>query len=524
MAGDLEELLAHDVRRVDEVVAVAQDQRALVVLDLAANDRAARMPKDEPRPHALVGAEEVQLAAEGAVIPFLRLLQPVDVGLEVILAEPRRAVDALQHLAVLVAAPICARGVQQLEVLDARRVGNVRPAAEVEEGPVGVDGDHLIVSQFGEPLQLERIVAELLLRLRAAHLLAHEGVLLLRRFLHLRLEVGEILGGEGLRHLEIVVEAVLDARAEADLRVGAEATHRGGEQVRGRVAEHIERRRILLREHAKGAARSQRGAEVLHRAVQLHGDGRAQQAGADARDHIARQRAVRDATDGAVGERERKLGVRRVDHHGRMGLGATRSAHRDKLSLWHSPRHRARMSRHRKSEDRSLAPVLAAAAAGALAGIAAGVILAQRLGGLAGIRARFKARFGAGARASGKAQAFDLDALREFADEAFADDESLDEYDDDELEPDADEEAGEHTLEHRVLDAFVADPLFRERAVDIGAVDESVVELSGWVNTAEERERAGTLARGVPGVRTVVNELLVGDPDALSAEDLARRT
>ena len=57
--------------------------------------------------------------------------------------------------------------------------------------------------------------------------------------------------------------------------------------------------------------------------------------------------------------------------------------------------------------------------------------------------------------------------------------------------------------------------------MDIGALEPSVIELSGWVLTKAERMRATAVARKVPGVVTVVNELLVGDPDAAEIPDIA---
>ena len=70
-------------------------------------------------------------------------------------------------------------------------------------------------------------------------------------------------------------------------------------------------------------------------------------------------------------------------------------------------------------------------------------------------------------------------------------------------------------LEDVVLRAFLADPVLSERGVDIGAISEGIVELSGSVWTEEESHRAASLASRTPGVRTVVNRLDV--------ESLARR-
>ncbi len=76
---------------------------------------------------------------------------------------------------------------------------------------------------------------------------AAEGLPLLDDALHRLLERLEVLGGEGLGHVEVVVEAVRDERADAELRVGAQLLHRLRQHVGGRVAQHIEA--VGLRRH-----------------------------------------------------------------------------------------------------------------------------------------------------------------------------------------------------------------------------------------------------------------------------------
>jgi hypothetical protein len=68
------------------------------------------------------------------------------------------------------------------------------------------------------------------------------------------------------------------------------------------------------------------------------------------------------------------------------------------------------------------------------------------------------------------------------------------------------------TLESRVLEAFHNDPVLVERAIDIGAIAPGVIELTGWVHTAEEVRHAITIARGVPDVQHVVDQLAVRQP------------
>jgi BON domain len=151
------------------------------------------------------------------------------------------------------------------------------------------------------------------------------------------------------------------------------------------------------------------------------------------------------------------------------------------------------MSRYRirvNDEDESGPGGLLLLAAGALAGFAAGVYLSQRFGGVAGVTAKLRSRF----RAEPGDEHEDHD--QQYEDE----EEELDEG----VFVSANEE-----LEERVLSAFTNDPTLRERAVDIGAVAEHTIELTGHVFTTAESEHATVMARGVPGVDVVVNRLHV---------------
>ena len=235
---------------------------------------------------------------------------------QILLLEPGSPVDALEHRTLLIAPPVRAGVVGQLEVLDAARVGDVGSATEVDERAVGVGRDDLIRTEVVDALELERIVGKALLRLGAVDLRPDEGQLLGGDLSHLRFELLEIVRGEWLLHTEVVVEPVFDRRAEADLRVGPHAAHRGREHVRGAVAQHIERLCVLFGEHAEGTALPQRRHQVLRLAIQLDGDGRLQQSRSDPGDDVARESAFRHLSHRAVGkcQRERRVGRGSVDH------------------------------------------------------------------------------------------------------------------------------------------------------------------------------------------------------------------
>jgi osmotically-inducible protein OsmY len=49
-----------------------------------------------------------------------------------------------------------------------------------------------------------------------------------------------------------------------------------------------------------------------------------------------------------------------------------------------------------------------------------------------------------------------------------------------------------------------------ERPIDIGAIRDGVIELSGFVSTPEEADLAARVVKRVAGVESVVNRLEVG--------------
>jgi len=150
------------------------------------------------------------------------------------------------------------------------------------------------------------------------------------------------------------------------------------------------------------------------------------------------------------------------------------------------------MSPLRYRDDDSHTSGLLFLAAGAVLGLAAGLVVADRFGGFSALTSKLRERVG-----------------RQFDD---------DDIDENEVEIDEEDEA----LEERVLEAFRNDPVLAERAVDIGAIGDGIIELTGWVHAPDEATHAVTITRGVPGVETVVNRLdvrLAGSEDPTEIDD-----
>lgn len=68
----------------------------------------------------------------------------------------------------------------------------------------------------------------------------------------------------------------------------------------------------------------------------------------------------------------------------------------------------------------------------------------------------------------------------------------------------------DHTLTSRVKDALGADNLYKYDGVNV-VTFKGVVQLSGFVNTRDQLNRAGDLARKAKGVNDIQNNITVKD-------------
>ena len=225
------------------------------------------------RPRAdLVGeAEQVELDAELAVVALGRLLEAVEVRLERLLRVPRRAVDALELRVALLAAPVGAGDPHQLEVAEVEAgVGHVRAAAQVDEARVAGErrrvlrvrrrvlvgahrlgrrrGRHRVRAGVVDDLELEPVAGEHLAGLLGRELVADERLRLRDDLAHARVDPLEVVLDEraAVGQLEVVVEAVLHRRADAERGAREQVEHGLGEHVGRGVAD---------REQARGRCR-----------------------------------------------------------------------------------------------------------------------------------------------------------------------------------------------------------------------------------------------------------------------------
>ncbi len=257
--GDLEEVRLRDVRRVDELVARFLVSTPRVVLHDPADGAALRVEHREAGPDLVGEGEQVELGAELAVVALLGLLEAAEVLVERGLRLPRGAVDALEHRTLLVAPPVRARDLGELERTEPLGGRHVGAAAQVDElGPaplsergvrVAVHRDDVALADLGgvfgvdpfDDLDLVGLIGEGGDGVLAVELLAHEGLVGLDDLAHAGLDAFEVVSGEvpAVRQLEVVVEAVGDGGADGVLRAREEVGDGLRHHVRSGVAQHL---------------------------------------------------------------------------------------------------------------------------------------------------------------------------------------------------------------------------------------------------------------------------------------------
>ena len=247
------------------------------------------MEHRQARSDLLREGEQVHLLAELAVVALGGLLHARLVGLELILRRERHAVDALQHRVRLGALPVCGGCAFKLERLDEARVRQVRSAAQVGPHDVAVAVDVVVHAQLFvadldgrlgvervllvlDELELVRLVGLLLHRLLLGDDTAGEALRGLDDALHVLLDRLEVVGRERFGHVEVVVEAVLDDRADAELGVGTDLLHRLRHDVRRRMTHDRDAVLGVEGDRFDDVAVLERRVEVARFAVEAYGD------------------------------------------------------------------------------------------------------------------------------------------------------------------------------------------------------------------------------------------------------------
>ena len=118
-----------------------------------------------------------------------------------------------------------------------------------------------------------------------------QGQVLFDDLLHLGFDGLKVAGGQGPVGLDVVVPAVLQRRADAEVGAGEQMLYRLGHHMGRGVPESVLAALVLKGEDLQGAVLVQNGAQVAHLAVHLGSAGALVEAHADALGHVGRGHA-----------------------------------------------------------------------------------------------------------------------------------------------------------------------------------------------------------------------------------------
>ena len=242
VARGLPQSAGEDDRRLDLLVAELGLHLVPVVHEGVADDHAVGQPEREARA-GVVHHEELHLLADLAVVAACGLLKHLQVLLERLLGAEGDAVDAREHLVVLVALPVGARDTGKLEGLEGLGIGEVRAHAHVDVLALLVERDAGVLGQVADVLELVLLVAlcHELLGVLARELEGLELQVLLADLLHLGLDRGEVVLADLLvAEVDVIEEAVVGGGAIGKVRLGVQALDGLRHDVGGGVADDVE--------------------------------------------------------------------------------------------------------------------------------------------------------------------------------------------------------------------------------------------------------------------------------------------
>ena len=268
--GFLPQALVQDLRRFDFLVAVVAVDTAHVLLDLLPQHPTLGMPKHGAG-GMFVDVEQIEFAAQLAVVPLLGFFQHGQVLLQIFFAGPSRAVNPLQHFIAVVAAPIGPGHFHQLEVFELAGAGHVRATAQVFKRTFAVQRNVFIGRDAGDDVGFVVLAQAFEIRHRfvARQNTAHHGLIELGQLRHFLFNGFQIFRRERTRIREVVEKTVLNDRANGDLRLWKQSLHGIGQQVGSGMANHFQALRIFGGDDGQAGGFGDDVTGVHHLAVHL---------------------------------------------------------------------------------------------------------------------------------------------------------------------------------------------------------------------------------------------------------------
>ncbi len=194
------------------------------------------------------------------MIALFGFFEELDVVVEFFLAEKGGAIDADELFAGGVRTPIGAGDLGKLVIFQPTGAGDVRASAEIDEFAVFVEGESFAaLGDFVDQFHLELVVSTVDGTVAGVMFVGFvdgggapaEGMILFDDLGHLGLDLGEVVGSDfPFGEIDVVVEAIIDDRADGELRLRKDSQNGVGHQVGAAMAKNFEGFAILLGQNA----------------------------------------------------------------------------------------------------------------------------------------------------------------------------------------------------------------------------------------------------------------------------------
>src|SRR5579863_1906559 len=229
------------------------------------------------------------------MVALLRFLDLLQMCVEILLRKKRRPINPLQLRILLIAQPVRARNIKQLKRLDLAGRRNMRTAAKIRELAGAVNRNLLIgLGELLDEMALHEVAVFFELRqpLIAWQKLTRIRNILLHQFLHLLLDLFQVLRSKRGWPVKIVEESALRRRAVAELGFGKELQDRRRQQMRRRMPVNFQGLGILVGKDAEGRIFFERAGQIDEIAVGFRSQRRIRQPWADRLRNIERRRTL----------------------------------------------------------------------------------------------------------------------------------------------------------------------------------------------------------------------------------------
>ena len=269
----------------------------------------------------VIYVKQVEFFAQLAVVTLFGFFQHGQVLLQIVLAGPGCAVNALQHFIAVVTAPVGACHLHELEEFELAGAGHMRAAAQVFKSAFAVQRDIFTGRNAADDLGLVVLADRLEMgnSIIARQHAAQHGLVLGGELGHALFNCFQVFGRERPLVREVVEKAVFDHRADGHLRFREKLLDGVGQQMGSGVPDQLQALGILGSDDGQGAVAFNQVAGVHQLAVHFAAQGRLGQARTNGGSDFCHGDRLRKIAFGSVWKRDLNHGFNKEKEKARTG-------------------------------------------------------------------------------------------------------------------------------------------------------------------------------------------------------------